>query len=163
MGCLKHLVCLRLRSIPIKRLPNSVTALRNLQILDPYGSGITELPSSISKLTSLKNLDVSSCEHLQCMPYGISQLMSSVYLDAKNSPNIRWNKYRRDGLLINDLGTLNQLKRLGLINNGEIIREGILGTMKQMKSLHLSLADMESLSQDIAAMSKLRKLFLSCP
>ncbi|GLJ28457.1 hypothetical protein SUGI_0559840 [Cryptomeria japonica] len=163
MGCLKHLVCFRLRSVPIKRLPNSLATLRNLQILDLYGSDITQLPSNISKLTSLKLLDVSFCEHLQCMPYGISNLTSLEFLDANNSPNIGWNKSGRDRLSINDLCTLNQLKRLGLKNNGERIREGTLGTMNQMESLHLSLTDMESLPHDMTAMSKLRKLCLSCP
>ncbi|GLJ28456.1 hypothetical protein SUGI_0559830 [Cryptomeria japonica] len=162
LGCLKHLVCLRLCSVPIKRLPNSITTLTNLQILDLYGSQITKLPSSISKLTSLKLLDVTFCEHLQCMPYGISNRTSLEYLDTNNSPNIAWNKCRKGQLLINDLGTLDQLKRLGLKNNGKMIR-GMLGSMKQIKSLHLSLTDMENLPQDMASMSKLRKLCLSCP
>ncbi|GLJ28459.1 hypothetical protein SUGI_0559870 [Cryptomeria japonica] len=163
MGCLKNLVCLRLRSVPIKRLPSSVATLRNLQILDLYRSDIAQLPSNISNLTSLKLLDVSFCEHLQSLPYGVSNLTSLEYLDANNSPNIWWNKCRRDWLSINDLGTLYQLKRLGLTNNGEIIREGMLGNTKQMECLHLSLADMESLPQDMAAMSRLKKLCLSCP
>ncbi|GLJ28451.1 hypothetical protein SUGI_0559780 [Cryptomeria japonica] len=91
---------------------NMGSALRNLQVLYLCGSDITHLPSRISKLTSLKLLDVSSCEHLQCMPYGISQLTSLEYLDANNSPNIGWNKCIRDGLSINELETLNQLKSL---------------------------------------------------
>ncbi|GLJ28844.1 hypothetical protein SUGI_0568410 [Cryptomeria japonica] len=163
VGCLKHLVCLVLCSVPIKKLPYSVGTLRKLQILDLYQSDITELPSSISKLTSLQLLNVASCQDLQCMPSGISNLRSLKYLNMGGSRNIGWNKCTRGRLSLNDLGTLKQLKRLGLTNNGEIIREGTLGTMKQMDSLYLDLTDIEKLPSDIAAMSKLRTLWLVCP
>ncbi|GLJ28817.1 hypothetical protein SUGI_0568060 [Cryptomeria japonica] len=163
MGSLKCLVYLGLSFVALKRLPNSVTALKNLQILDLYRSDITQLPSGFSKLTSLKLLDVSFCKHLQCMPYGISRLTSLEYLDAFSSSNIQWNKCRRDRLPISDLCTLNKLKRLGLHNNGEIIQEGMLGTMKQVEYLCMHLTGMESLPQDIISMSKLRKLLLTFP
>ncbi|GLJ27014.1 hypothetical protein SUGI_0529430 [Cryptomeria japonica] len=163
LGCLKHLVCLILFSVPIKRLPNSIAALKNLQILDLYGSDITQLPSDISKLTSLKLLVLGSCIHLQCMPYGISHLTSLEYLDVSGCSNIGWNKCGKNRISISDLGTLNQLKRFGLRNNGEIIREGTLGRMKQMEYLRLALTGMERLPHDMTAMSKLRKLCLECP
>ncbi|GLJ28854.1 hypothetical protein SUGI_0568580 [Cryptomeria japonica] len=163
VGSLKHLVCLRLCSVPIKKLPYSVGNLRNLQILDLYLSDITKLPSSISKLTSLQGLDVGSCKYLQCMPYGISHLRSLKYLNAGGSGNVAWKKSRRGRLSINDLGTLNQLKWLKLSNKGEIVREGMLGTMKQMETLFLDLTDTEKLPHDMIAMSKLRTLWLACP
>ncbi|GLJ28856.1 hypothetical protein SUGI_0568630 [Cryptomeria japonica] len=163
VGSLKHLVCLRLCSVPIKKLPYSVGTLRNLQVLDLYQSDITQLPSSISKLTSLQLLNVASCQNLQWVPYGISHLRSLMYLNAGGSRNVAWNKCRRGRLSINDLGTLNQLKRLVLTNNGEIVREGLLGTMKQMESLFLDLTDTEKLPHDITAMSILRTLWLACP
>ncbi|XP_057832574.2 probable disease resistance protein At1g61300 [Cryptomeria japonica] len=163
VGCLKHLVCLILCSMPIKKLPYSIGTLRKLQILDLYQSEITELPSSISKLTSLQLLNVPSCQDLQCMPSGISNLRSLKYLNTGGSRNIGWNKCRRGRLSLNDLGTLNQLKRLGLTNNGEIIREGTLGSMKQIEALLLDLTDMEKLPSDMNAISKLRKLWLVCP
>ncbi|GLJ28851.1 hypothetical protein SUGI_0568520 [Cryptomeria japonica] len=163
VGSLKHLVCLRLCSVPIKKLPYSVGTLRNLQVLDLYQSDITQLPSSISQLTSLKILDVGSCKHLQCMPYGISNLRSLKYLNADGSRNLAWKKCRRGRLSINDLGTLNQLKWLMLSNKGEIVREGMFGTMKQMESLFLDLTDTEKLPNDMTAMSKLRTLWLACP
>ncbi|XP_057832592.2 probable disease resistance protein At1g61300 [Cryptomeria japonica] len=163
VGSLKHLVCLRLCSVPVKKLPYSVGTLRNLQVLDLYQSDITQLPSSISKLTSLKILDVGSCKHLQCMPYGISNLRSLKYLNTGGCRNVAWKKCRRGQLSINDLGTLNQLKWLVLTNNGEIVLEGMLGTMKQMESLFLDLTDTEKLPHDMSAMSKLRTLWLACP
>ncbi|GLJ28852.1 hypothetical protein SUGI_0568530 [Cryptomeria japonica] len=163
VGSLKHLVCLRLCFVPIKKLPYSVGTLRNLQVLDLYQSDITQLPSSISKLTSLQILDIGSCNHLQCMPYGISHLRSLKYLTAGSPRNGAWKKCRTGQLSINDLGTLNQLKWLVLANKGEIVREGMLGTMKQMESLFLDLADTEKLPHDMTAMSKLRILWLACP
>ncbi|GLJ28834.1 hypothetical protein SUGI_0568260 [Cryptomeria japonica] len=163
IGILKHLVCLKLPYVPIKRLPNSDAALRSLQILDLQGSDIAQLPAGISKLTSLKLLDVAFCEHLQCMPYGIADLTSLEYLNASNSPNIGWKKCRRNRLSISHLGNLNQLRRLGFQNNGEIIGEGFLGTMKQMEYLYFHLTDMESLPHGMTAMAKLRELCLICP
>ncbi|GLJ28839.1 hypothetical protein SUGI_0568310 [Cryptomeria japonica] len=163
MEYLKNLVCLRLHSVPIKRLPHSIAALQNLQILDLYRSDITELPAGISKLTTLKLLDIGSCKHLQHLPYGVSKLTSLEYLAAHGSPNIGWNKREKNRLSISDLGTLHNLKRLGLENNNKIIREGILGSMKHMESLYLLLTGMERLPQDITSMSKLRKLWLLCP
>ncbi|GLJ27013.1 hypothetical protein SUGI_0529390 [Cryptomeria japonica] len=161
MGCLKHLVCLGLWSVPIKRLPDSIAALKSLQILDLYGSDITQLPSGISKLTSLKHLVVDSCKHLQCMPYGISHPTSLEYLSVTGCPNIGWNKRGKNQLSITDLGTLNQLKRLGFQNNGEIIREGMLGSMKRMEHLRLDL------TERLPALHKLRSLkqleIIYCP
>ncbi|XP_059077144.1 leucine-rich repeat receptor-like protein kinase PXL1 [Cryptomeria japonica] len=99
-----------------------------------YRSDITQLPSDISNLTSLKLLDVSFCKHLQYMPYGMSLLTSLEYLDAFASSNIQWNKCIGDRLPISDLGTLNKLKKLGLHNNGDIIQKRMLGTMKQIEN-----------------------------
>ncbi|XP_057824228.2 probable disease resistance protein At4g27220 [Cryptomeria japonica] len=163
MDCLKYLVCLRLHSVPIKRLPNSVGALKNLEVLDLFRSDITELPDGISMLTSLKLLDIGLCKHLHYMPFGVSHLTSLEYLAAHGSSNIGWKKCGENWLSIADLGTLHRLKRLGLENNGEIIQEGMLGSMKQMESLYLLLTDMERLPQDITSMSKLKKIWLVCP
>ncbi|KAH9320349.1 hypothetical protein KI387_043945 [Taxus chinensis] len=134
----------RLGSTTIKRLPNSIPALTNLQILDLNRSHIIELPSNISKLTSLKLLDINDCEHLQSIPYGISQLSSLEYLSVNGCLNgfgveTGRNKCRGWLLSINDLGTLKQLKRLELENNGETIRQGMLESMKEIESLTLKL------------------------
>ncbi|KAH9292896.1 hypothetical protein KI387_041918 [Taxus chinensis] len=168
IGCLKHLVCLRLASTPIKRLPNSISALTNLQILDLHNSNITELSSSLSKLTSLKLLEIGCCKHLQSIAYAISQLTSLEYLRVFNCPNA-WikkgqNKHKRELLSnINDMAALKQLKRLALENNGEIILPGMLGSMKQIDSMWLHLTNMESLPHDMFSLSKLRRLWLTCP
>ncbi|GLJ15860.1 hypothetical protein SUGI_0261790 [Cryptomeria japonica] len=146
----------------IKRLPNSISALKNLQILDLGRSHITQLPSDISKLTSLKHLNLEACKHLQCLN-GISHLKSLEFLNATGCSNIGWNKGRKNRLSISDLGTLNQLKRLGLRNNGEMIQGGMFGSMKEMEYLYLYLTGMERLPHDMNAMLKLRKLWLKCP
>ncbi|KAH9292881.1 hypothetical protein KI387_041935, partial [Taxus chinensis] len=157
-----------LGSTTIKRLPNSIPALTNLQILDLNSSHITELPSNISKLTSLKLLDINDCEHLQSIPYGISQLSSLEYLSVNGCPNgfgveTGRNKCRGWLLSINDLGTLKQLKRLELENNGETIRQGMLESMKEIESLTLKLTQMEILLHDMITMSNVRKICLVCP
>ncbi|GLJ28870.1 hypothetical protein SUGI_0569040 [Cryptomeria japonica] len=167
IGCLKHLVSLNLSSVPITRLPNSITTLNNLQMLHLYRSYIRELPSNIHKMSSLRVLDISFCKKLHSLPYGISQLKSMELLKLRSSPNV-WvkseqSKRRRDSFSINDLSALKQVKWLQLSNNGETIQERTLGSMMQMESLHLDLTKMESLPHDIIAMSRLRKLWLTCP
>ncbi|KAH9314134.1 hypothetical protein KI387_022761, partial [Taxus chinensis] len=65
------------------------------------------------------------------------------------------NKCRGQLLSINDLGTLKQLKRLELENNGETIRQEMLESMKEMDSLTLKLTQMESLPHDMITMSNM--------
>ncbi|KAH9301954.1 hypothetical protein KI387_013537, partial [Taxus chinensis] len=102
------------------------------------------------------------------IPYGISQLSSLEYLSVNGCPNgvgveTGRNKCRGRLLSINDLGTLKQLKRLELENNGETIRQGMLERMKEKESLTLKLTQMESLLHDMITMSNVRKIRLVCP
>jgi len=152
---LKQLVCLRLLKVPIKRLPASLTKLAGLQILQLCHSGITELPSDIHKLRSLRFLGLSACNDLQYLPSSFSGLTSLQLLFIGHGTNL-WTKSRGEkAACINDLGALTQLKGLHLANNGEIIREGTFGAMSQLKTLHLELTMM-----DIIHMAKLKILSL---
>ncbi|XP_073265864.1 putative disease resistance protein RGA4 [Populus alba] len=80
---IKHLKYLDLSNNEMEALSNSVTSLVNLQVLKLNGcSNLKELPRDISKLISLRHLDVGCtldddlCENLEYMPRGIGKLTS---------------------------------------------------------------------------------------
>jgi hypothetical protein len=64
---------------------------------------------------------------------------------------------------INNLASLENLARLDLTNNGEVITEGTVRNMIEMHTLILQLTKMESLPRDMNNMSKLRRLYMECP
>jgi len=149
VGCLKQLLCLRLRYVPITRLPASLTNLVSLEVLDVSRSNITELPFNIHKLTSLKYLSLNGCNDLHCLPRNLNRLTSLQYLDIGDCKSV-WTigeqkKKSKNVASINDLGTLIHLKNLVLQNNGETIREGTFERMGDMETLQLTLTMMESL------------------
>ncbi|GLJ28801.1 hypothetical protein SUGI_0567790 [Cryptomeria japonica] len=152
IGSMNALRVLDLSRNALQSLPKNFGSLKNLVSLTLCSVPIRKLPYSVANL-----------KNLQCLPNGISRLTSMEYLNAGGSRNIVWYKCRRGRLSITDLGSLYQLKRLVLTNNGEIIREGMLGNIKQMQSLFLNLTETEWLPHDMTAMSKLRTLWLACP
>ncbi|GLJ28807.1 hypothetical protein SUGI_0567900 [Cryptomeria japonica] len=155
IGSMNALRVLDLSRTALQSLPKNFGSLKNLVSLTLCSVPIRKLPYSVANLKNLENL--------QCLPNGISRLTSMEYLNAGGSRNIVWYKCRRGRLSITDLGNIYQLKRLVLTNNGEIIREEMLGNMKQMQSLFLDLTETEWLPHDMTAMSKLRTLWLACP
>ena len=165
VGCLKQLLCLVLRKVPITRLPASLTNLVSLEVLDVSRSRITELPFNIHKLRSLKYLSLNSCHDLHCLPRSRSRLTSLQYLDIGDCKSL-WTipkRRRKNVASINDLGTLIHLRYLVLQNNGEQISEGTFGSMGDMDTLRLTLTMMASLPEDMMHMSNLRRLRLECP
>lgn len=163
VGSLKHLVYLNLAFVPIKRLPASFTNLSALQILDLEDSKITELPADLHKLRSLSYLNLNMCSDLQCLPNSISSLTSLHSFYIGNCRSMMWSSGKNQkGASLNHLGSLTELKTLGLDNYGEKISEGTLGRMVHMETLELSLTKVERLPDDIFNMSELRKLWLRC-
>lgn len=76
-GALKHLVFLRLAKSPIVKLPDSITCLKKLEILDLFEFyQLSEFPYELGKMRSLIYLDLSFCLQLKCIPCGISTLTS---------------------------------------------------------------------------------------
>ncbi|KAM3356711.1 hypothetical protein P3S68_023425 [Capsicum galapagoense] len=75
LGGLKHLRYLSISSTSIFNLPNSITNLHNLQILNLICCfKLKKLPRDIWRLVSLRCLDFKHCSSLEDMPPGIGQL-----------------------------------------------------------------------------------------
>lgn len=173
IGALKHLVFLRLAKSPIVKLPDSVTCLKKLEILDLSECyQLSELPYELGKMTSLIYLDLSFCQQLKCMPCGISALTSLQYLKMERcwktwpqaTPPQR--KLLRDPMgdrapaRFQDLHPLKHLKWLALECSNEPITDGIVGDMTEMRTLILRMSHMKELPEDMRGMVKLSSLFV---
>uniref|UniRef100_A0A0D6QRI0 Uncharacterized protein n=1 Tax=Araucaria cunninghamii TaxID=56994 RepID=A0A0D6QRI0_ARACU len=181
LGSMKQLVCLRLARVPVKRLPESISKLRKLQIMDLSNClQLEQLPVGIDKLVSLRYLDLSYCQHLQFLPSGISRLLSLQYLRTEGCWQV-WEPRTRmaqslcqktkatlnlgaeeKAACFKDLHTLVQLKWLGLEEFRARIEHGTMGSMIEMRTLVLCLTRQSDLPDDMTEMRKIRTLFVSC-
>ncbi|KAK9690451.1 hypothetical protein RND81_09G128400 [Saponaria officinalis] len=77
VGSLVHLRYLDLsKNSRLKVLPNSITKLLNLLVLNLDFTGITELPHDMRKLVNLRHLSLHYCSYLRHMPPGLDTLTS---------------------------------------------------------------------------------------
>ncbi|KAJ6370785.1 hypothetical protein OIU77_001319 [Salix suchowensis] len=73
---LKHLRYLDVSSSFIKKLPEGITSLQNLQTLNLRNCHcLTQLPEGMKQMKSLVYLDIDDCCALRFMPLGMGQLM----------------------------------------------------------------------------------------
>ncbi|XP_031277193.1 putative disease resistance protein RGA3 [Pistacia vera] len=141
IGKLIHLRYVNLRALSVRKLPEELCGLYNLQTLDiSRCRKLEELPQGIGKLINLRHLENFGTTSLRYMPIGIQRLT--------NLRSLRWfvvsggggtdnKRCRLEGLkYLNLFGEL-CIKKLGNVSNVDEARRSELKNQKNL--LHLSL------------------------
>ncbi|KAI5341714.1 hypothetical protein L3X38_009589 [Prunus dulcis] len=104
-----HLRYLDLSGNPIKRLPNWMVKLQNLETLDlNYCGFLVELPRDINKLINLRHLILANCDNLAWIPRGFGEL---THVRTLNTFVLSENKSMlRDSAGLSELGKLKDLR-----------------------------------------------------
>nr|XP_028960918.1 putative disease resistance protein RGA3 isoform X2 [Malus domestica]XP_028960919.1 putative disease resistance protein RGA3 isoform X2 [Malus domestica] len=135
---MKHLRYLDLYGNPIKRLPDWIVGLSNLETLDlSWCSMLVELPRDIKKMINLRHLILECCWGLTGMPRGIGELngvrtLNRFVLSESNCLG------RGGSAGLAELGALNELRgELEIRNLRHVVSESNVGTpLKDKQHLH---------------------------
>ncbi|CAI0460559.1 unnamed protein product [Linum tenue] len=154
-----HLRFLGLSSWGIKRVPNSITKLINLQVLDLSGCHyIEELPRDVRKLVDLKHIYLHWNVKLTHMPKGIGELTALQTLPVFAVG------HKGDEITANGAAGLDELRGLNLLR-GELKITNLLHA-KPVSSLQLDqIDDLEYLPKEgLRNLTSLQVLEISnCP
>ena len=137
LGNLFHLRYLSLRGTKVKMLPKSIGKLQNLQTLDLKQSLVDALPVEITKLKKLRHILAYSYQlnpeerFLTARGVHIGEGIGSM-LDLQKLCHVEANNGRG---LIEELGKLRQLRRLGIINLMEEDGPSMCASISNMKYL----------------------------
>ena len=142
LGNLFHLRYLSLRGTKVKMLPKSIGKLQNLQTLDLKHSPVDALPVEITKLKKLRHIlaysyqldpDAALCGGYWQYARGvhIGEGIGSM-LDLQKLCFVEANNGRG---LIEELGKLRQLRRLGIVNLMEEDGPSMCASISNMKYL----------------------------
>ncbi|KAF8029753.1 hypothetical protein BT93_E2244 [Corymbia citriodora subsp. variegata] len=181
---LDRLEVLRMENTHISKFPNEVTNLRKLQVLtfsdcrslngnilcDISGLSslrilelpftlICNLPESICQLSLLQTLHLIECDKLHTLPRLPSCLVS-----------LRWGT---KNMIVQDFSYLRDLKVLELVNDpdeeekssfemSQMESFGWISSLSNLETLKLCLPNVTSLPEDFSALTRLKKLDLSC-
>ncbi|KAL5543638.1 hypothetical protein UlMin_007422 [Ulmus minor] len=90
VGALKHLRYLNLSHTVVKELPSSICCLYNLQsLMLVHCNRLEKLPKDLRKLINLRHLNIHGCELLSKLPKGIGELVSlrtlPIYIVGKET------------------------------------------------------------------------------
>ncbi|XP_058096293.1 disease resistance RPP13-like protein 4 [Magnolia sinica] len=139
IGSLQHLVYLYIEKTALRKLPDSIGNLRNLQILSLFDCpNLERLPSSITTLEKLTTFHIVSCDSFECMPEGLGNLSNLEQLSWFRSKNSRL----KNGYQIPQLKNLTKLRELRMkINYEEQTDEGEWNVLSMLNQLQLLLVD----------------------
>ncbi|XP_055959951.1 putative disease resistance protein At3g14460 [Mercurialis annua] len=105
-----ELTCLRSLSLSgcdIREIPSNISKLIHLRQLDvSRNNKLKELPETVCQLYNLQTIDVVSCENLKCLPEGMGKLINLRYL----------NNDQTSFSLPKGIGRLSGLQKLCMVN-----------------------------------------------
>jgi phosphotransferase system IIB component len=154
IGKLKHLRYLDLSDNEnLKKLPNCITRLQNLQTLKlQFCKNLEELPSSIGELKHLRYLNLSYNNNLKKLPNCITRLQNLQTLKLQDCKNLEE--------LPNSISELKHLRYLDLIFNNNLKKlPNSMSRLQNLQILELSYCEnLEELPRDMKELVNLRHL-----
>ncbi|KAK4591996.1 hypothetical protein RGQ29_016463 [Quercus rubra] len=142
IGKLKHLRHLDISFNEIKMLPNSITRLQNLEVLNLYCCAeLIELPRNISRLVNLRHLIIEKCHRLTHMPRGLGQLTNLQSLGAEYVLSTDFGLKELHGL--NQLRENLRIEKLGHKKDVELEYKGCLKEKQHLEGLALEWIERE--------------------
>lgn len=146
-----NVVGLSLSPFRCKRIPESISALKNLNYMSVDRSTIETLPDTIGELNQLDRLGVTRCTKLQSIPAKIGNLKSLTLLDF-------WANHLEE--LPNSIGNLLLLRKLKLSGNKLAILPDSIGQLKNLVFLDLAQNNITNLPEPIGQLKNLIRLDL---
>jgi hypothetical protein len=144
-------ITLDLSSLKLRKLPESLASLTQLQVLSLSNNQLRELPESLASLTQLQVLDLSN-NQLRELPESLASLTQLQRLDLSN------NQLRE---LPEALASLTQLQRLDLDNNQLSELPEALASLTQLQGLYLDNNQLRELPEALASLTQLQRLSLN--
>ncbi|XP_034229206.1 disease resistance protein RPM1-like [Prunus dulcis] len=159
----KLLKVLDLEKVPMDKLPSGLVYLFNLRYLNLRGTSIKELPKFIGRLGNLETLDISHTK-IEVLPRGISKLLNLrhllMYHHTWDDVGFKYLKGTRVPSNISELKKLQVLEKVE--SDGNIA--GLIGSMTQLRQLGITNvkgSDEMDLCDSIQKMKQLRNLSLT--
>jgi small GTP-binding protein len=148
---LVDLESLNLRNNQLSDLPKEIAELKSLQDLDLSSNQLSDLPKEIAELKSLQDLDLSN-NQLSDLPKEIAELKSLKYLDLS---------FNQLSDLPKEIAELKSLQYLGLSSNqlSDLPKE--IAELKSLQALDLGSNQLSDLPKEIAELKSLQYLGLS--
>ena len=149
VGSLFHLRYLSLRNTKVKMLPKSIGKLQNLETLDLKQSLVSDIPVEINKLSKLRHLIAyyrdNKGDFNLVGEKGIK--MQKGFGCLKDLQKLYHVQLNHGGIyLIEELGKLRQLRKLGVKNLTNGIMRTFCASIEKMN--HLESLDVTSISED---------------
>ena len=151
---------LSLRKLPLEELPKEICRLSQLQFLDLSNCRrLKSLPSEIGEIQNLKCLNLDGC-NLRVIPREISELTSLSRLVLSSTELSMETEAAASIWRLKGLKNMTELSVC--IEEGQQVKDGIMGTWSEMRHLMLSyhFGSSEDLPEDMKSMKKLQSFML---